>query len=72
MRGFLLRRTGDPQVAQELAQDVWLQIAPRSDDRSIDNPDAWLRRVAVNLAINWLKSNGFRTASCAMTSIWRR
>ena len=61
MRSFLLRRTGDPQVAQELAQDVWLQIAPRADDPSIENPDAWLRRVAINLAINWLKSNSFRT-----------
>ncbi len=61
MRAFLLRRTGDHQAAEELAQDVWLQIAARAEDHSIDNPDAWLRRVAVNLAINWLKANGFRT-----------
>lgn len=61
MRAFLLRRTGDRQVAEELAHDVWVQIAPRADDRTIDNPDAWLRRVAANLAINWLKANAFRT-----------
>lgn len=60
MRAFLLRRTGDRQVAEELAHDVWVQIAPRAEDPMIENPDAWLRRVAVNLAINWLKANSYR------------
>ncbi|WEK45139.1 MAG: RNA polymerase sigma factor [Candidatus Andeanibacterium colombiense] len=60
MRAFLLRRTGDRLVAEELAHDVWIQIAPRAEDPAIENPDAWLRRVAVNLAINWLKANSYR------------
>jgi RNA polymerase sigma factor (sigma-70 family) len=59
-RAFLLRRTGDRQVAEELAHDVWVQIAPRAEDPTIENPDAWLRRVAVNVAINWLKANAYR------------
>jgi RNA polymerase sigma factor (sigma-70 family) len=65
MLEFLLRRTGDMQVSQELAQDVWIRISAQLDDASIENPHAWLRRIAVNLAINWLKANRFRTGMLA-------
>jgi RNA polymerase sigma factor (sigma-70 family) len=61
IRSFLRRRTGDAQVAEELTQEVWLLIAPRAEDPSILNPDAWLRKIAVNLSIDWLRQNSFRS-----------
>jgi RNA polymerase sigma-70 factor (ECF subfamily) len=61
MREFLRGRVGDREVAEELIQSAWVAISSRADDRSIDNPDAWLQRVVTNLALNWLKSSRFRS-----------
>lgn len=61
LKAFLHRRTGNPQAADELAHDLWIQISTRKNDAPVDNPDAWLRRVAINLAINWLKRNAYRS-----------
>jgi RNA polymerase sigma-70 factor (ECF subfamily) len=61
MREFLRGRVGDREVADELIQSAWVAISSRADDRSIDNPDAWLQRVVTNLALNWLKSSRFRS-----------
>jgi RNA polymerase sigma factor (sigma-70 family) len=58
---FMLRRTGDAQVAEDLVQDLWLCIADDADVTGLDNPDAWLQRIAVNLTLNWLKRNRFRS-----------
>ena len=61
MREFLRGRVGDREVADELIQSAWVAISARADDRSIENPDAWLQRVVTNLALNWLKSSRFRS-----------
>lgn len=60
---FLRRRTGCDQVAQDLLQDVWLRIA-RADEgegAAIANPDAFLQRIAGNLALDWLRKHSFRS-----------
>ncbi|WP_296615494.1 RNA polymerase sigma factor [Sphingomonas sp.] len=61
LASFLKRRTGCDQAAQDLLQDVWLRVAHAADDRSIDNPDAFLQRVTGNLALDWLRRNRFRS-----------
>ncbi len=63
LAAFLHRRTGCDQVAQDLLQDVWLRVAnAATEDQPIDNPDAFLQRVAGNLALDWLRRNRFRSS----------
>jgi RNA polymerase sigma factor (sigma-70 family) len=60
-KAFLRKRTGDPQIAEELTQEIWLVIAERAEDPTIVDPEAWLRRVTVNLSTDWLRQNRFRS-----------
>ncbi|HEX8669628.1 MAG TPA: sigma-70 family RNA polymerase sigma factor [Allosphingosinicella sp.] len=47
---FLWRRTGSREEARDLVQDVFCRVAGRRlPEGEIDKPDAYLRRVAVNL-----------------------
>ena len=51
---------GHPAEAEEIAQDAFLQFYnARRDGQTIDNPKAWLFRVAHNLAINRRKRDRF-------------
>ncbi len=53
---YLLRMIGDRETAQDLAQDTFL-AAYRARDQiaRLENPRAWLYRIATNLALNALK-----------------
>ena len=61
---FLRRRTGCEQAAQDLLQDVWLRVARAGEEQAADiaNPDAFLQRIAGNLALDWLRRNNFRSS----------
>jgi RNA polymerase sigma-70 factor (ECF subfamily) len=51
-----LRMLGRRDVAEDLAQEVFLQLYRRLDAiESIEHLGFWLRRVASNLAIDWLR-----------------
>src|SRR5262245_9993688 len=53
---FLFRSVGDPQVAEDLAQDVFARVYLRS--RSYDDGfpfSLWLFRIARNLVIDYLR-----------------
>jgi len=59
---FLVRRTGDADRAAELAQDVWLKLAAGGEGgAAIDNPRAYLYRVAANLAVDRERSEARRS-----------
>lgn len=47
---FLVRRTGDPQRAEDVAQEAWLKVAGGVPEAAVRNPRAYLFRVAANLA----------------------
>jgi RNA polymerase sigma-70 factor (ECF subfamily) len=50
------RMLGRRDVAEDLAQDVFLQLYRRLDSiESLEHLGHWLRRVAANLAIDWLR-----------------
>jgi RNA polymerase sigma-70 factor, ECF subfamily len=54
--GFLWRMTGDEQVAGDLSQETFLRAWQRFDRiRAYERPDAWLFRVATNLALHHLR-----------------
>jgi RNA polymerase sigma-70 factor (ECF subfamily) len=61
MSRFLAGRTGSRDAADELIQEVWLRIASRADDTSIENPDAWLQRLVINQSLTWLRKHRFRS-----------
>lgn len=47
---------GSWEVAEEICQDAFLRALQRwSEVSGMDRPDAWLRRVACNLATSWLR-----------------
>jgi RNA polymerase sigma-70 factor (ECF subfamily) len=46
---------GDLSAAEDIAQETWLRWA-NADHSSIENPAAWLLKVATNLSIDTLKS----------------
>ncbi|SMY10158.1 RNA polymerase sigma factor SigJ [Flavimaricola marinus] len=49
------RMLGERAGAEDVVQDTWLKWAAADIER-IDNPAAWLRRVATNIAIDTLRS----------------
>jgi RNA polymerase sigma-70 factor (ECF subfamily) len=49
-------------AAEDLAQDVFLQLFRRLDSiESLEHCGSWLRRVAANLAIDWLRRAAHNT-----------
>lgn len=50
--GFLNKRLGDEQSAQDLLHDLYLKIESQAGDKTIAYPKAYLFRIANNLAID--------------------
>lgn len=57
--GLLVMTTGDRMIAEELAQDTLERVCQHWPKvRGLDRPDAWARRVAINLANSWFRRRG--------------
>lgn len=52
---FLIRRTGCVELAADVAQDTFLRVAGTEPTQAIDNPRAYLFRIASNLATDLLR-----------------
>ena len=58
MVALVIAMTGAPEVARDLAQDSFVKAYRAwASVRSMDKPGAWLRRVTINAAISWHRSN---------------
>ncbi len=58
LRAFLIQRAGDPQLAEDLLQDVFLKaVAEGGGFCGLSNPRAWLFRVARNRLIDHLRTH---------------
>ncbi|WP_343576016.1 sigma-70 family RNA polymerase sigma factor [Pseudomonas sp.] len=55
---FLARRLGDNQRAADVAQDTWLRLADQPAEAEVQDPRAYLFRVAGNIAIDNLRREG--------------
>ena len=53
---FFLARLANKQDAQELAQEAYLRLIRASESRLIDDPAAYLLRIARNLLYEWYTS----------------
>ncbi|HWD47429.1 MAG TPA: sigma-70 family RNA polymerase sigma factor [Actinomycetota bacterium] len=57
LHGFLARRVESPEVADDLTQEVLLRLLQHQDS-AVENPTAWLYRVARNVLIDHYRSRG--------------
>lgn len=58
---FILRITRDGQLARELLQDTFLKLwEKRADLRQVEQPAAWLFRVAANICFMYLRTQANR------------
>jgi RNA polymerase sigma-70 factor, ECF subfamily len=66
--GQLFALTGDLEDAEDVAQEAFLRAATRGNRlRTYDAPEAWVRRVGFNLAVNHRRSLRRRLAALART-----
>lgn len=49
---FLIQRTRDPALAEDLAQEAWIRVSQSGGASAIENPQAYLFRIASNLLID--------------------
>lgn len=54
--GLLSLQVGDRHLAEELAQDVLLKVCEHWS--RLENPSAWMHRVAINHANSWFRRRG--------------
>jgi RNA polymerase sigma-70 factor (family 1) len=58
---FVSRLTRNEHIAKELIQETFLRLwVDRVNLTEIQNPSAWIYRIASNLSINWLRTQGSR------------
>lgn len=53
--GYLLRLVGERDSALDLTQELFVRVLRQSDLARIENPRAWLYRLATNLAFDLLR-----------------
>lgn len=68
---FLTARTGSSAAAEDLAQDIWLRLQGLTEEaaQSVRHPQAFLYRMAANLALDASKA---RRRAGARDLEWRR
>jgi len=59
IHALLLRLTLRPETAEDLMQDLFIKLAA-ADLKSARDPAAYVRRVAINLAMDWRRGNARR------------
>lgn len=52
---FLNKCTGDPVLAEDILQEMWIRLRDHCC-RSVENPAAYLRRMAANMVVDHVRS----------------
>jgi RNA polymerase sigma factor (sigma-70 family) len=64
LRSRLSRRTGSREIAEEALQETWLKLARLSDEAAIHDRQAFILRVASNIAIDLLRREHRHSSRC--------
>lgn len=60
LQALLTRRTSDPEAGRDLLNDIWLRIGRLTEEDAPEDPERFLRTVAGNLALDWLRHKQVR------------
>jgi len=60
VKAALLRRGRSDQDADDLVQEAWLRLACYEENQSVEKPEAFLMRVALNLSVDLQRSRTTR------------
>jgi RNA polymerase sigma factor (sigma-70 family) len=63
LHALLLRLTLSPDAAEDLMQDLFIQLARSNGFAAAARPEAYAFKAAINLAMTWRRRNRRRTAS---------
>lgn len=66
---FLAARSGSLAAAEDLAQELYLKLASRDRGAGVENPNALLYRMALNLMLDRARTE---TRSAARDAAWRQ
>ena len=55
IKAFIRRKVGCADLAADVAQDAWVKLATATPAQPVDNPRAYLYRVASNMAVDSLR-----------------
>lgn len=70
LKGFLARRVGSQDLAEEALQETWLRLAAMSDDAlAIEDRQGFILRVAGNIAIDLLRKERRHTSRCVSDEV---
>ena len=60
LKAFLTRKFGCPVLAEEVVQETWLRVRRLSQPPVVDQPRAYLFKMAANLAVDHLRAEKAR------------
>lgn len=63
LEGYFVRRTGSQTDAEDLVQEVFERLAQLDDARRLDNPQAYIFQIAVNLLRDRARRAGVRQSA---------
>lgn len=69
LKVFLTRKFGCPLLAEDVVHETWLRVQRLSQPPAVDQPRAYLFKIASNLAIDHLRSEKARTRHISADSI---
>lgn len=61
LKGFLTRKFGCPQLAEDVAQETWVRVQCLSPMPEVRRPRVYLYKIASNLAIDNLRAEKVRS-----------
>jgi len=56
----IARRLRNADIAEEIVQEAFLQVASAAEMQAIDNPEGYIMRTAINLSTDWLRQESSR------------
>lgn len=56
----IARRLRNADIAEEIVQEAFLQVAAAEKTQRIENPEGYLMRTAINLSTDWLRQESSR------------